>query len=88
MQGLLTLPDEVLDELVERVVARLAPPPSSPWLYGADAAAGYLGWSVQRVYKHVHELPHYRPPGSSRLMFRRDELDRWLEGHREGRVRA
>jgi hypothetical protein len=42
---------------------------------------------VQRVYKQIHLIPHYRQPESNRLIFRRDELDAWLAGQREGRVR-
>lgn len=49
---------------------------ASPWLYGAKAAAAYLGCSPQRIYKRLHEIPHHRDGG--RLMFRRDELDAWV----------
>jgi hypothetical protein len=87
MDATLTLPDEVLDQVIDRVVERLASSttPTSPWL-DTQGAAEYLGWPVQRIYKHIHELPHYRHV--QRLMFRRDELDSWLEGHREARVRV
>jgi len=53
----------------------------SPWLAGAQAAADYLGWPRERIYKRLRDLPHYREEG--RLMFRRDELDAWIEGCRE-----
>jgi excisionase family DNA binding protein len=48
------------------------------WLYGAKAAAEYLGWPVKRVHNRVQagELPHH--PNGSRLCFRTDELDRYL----------
>ena len=53
----------------------------SPWLAGAEAAAAYLGWPRERVYKRLHDLPHYRDEG--RLMFKRAELDACIEGCRE-----
>ncbi len=52
----------------------------SPWLAGAQAAADYLGWPRERVYKRLPEIPHYKDEG--RLMFRKDELDAFLEGCR------
>jgi excisionase family DNA binding protein len=65
--------------VLERIEERAAP---SPWLSGAAAAAEYLGWPRERVYKRVRELPHYRD--GNRLMFRRDKLDDWLESSYEG----
>jgi hypothetical protein len=53
----------------------------SPWLSGAKAAADYLGWPRERIYKRLGELPHFKDDG--RLMFRRDELDRFVEERRE-----
>ena len=70
------------DELVERVAQRAAQivferqreEPAARWLYGAKAAAEYLGWPVKRVNNRIAELPHHR--SGNRLMFRTDELDR------------
>ena len=81
----IALPPELVEAAAERaaelLAARLAESqPDSPWL-DTRAAAEYLCWPVQRVYKHVDELPHFRH--GQRLMFRRDELDRWLERYRE-----
>jgi excisionase family DNA binding protein len=53
----------------------------SPWLSGAGAAADYLGVPRARVYKRLAKIPHHRD--GARLMFRRDDLDAWLEGQRE-----
>src|SRR5579859_2760183 len=64
--------DQLLDE------RRLA----SPWLTGAAAAADYLGWPVERVYKRIRSLPHYRD--GNLLMFRREELDAFIELGYEG----
>jgi excisionase family DNA binding protein len=46
------------------------------WLYGAKAAAAYLGWPAKRVTNKVAAgtLPHHR--SGSRLMFSTAELDR------------
>ena len=50
--------------------------PATRWLYGAKAAADYLGWPVKRLNNKVSadELPHHRSGG--RLMFSSAELDR------------
>jgi hypothetical protein len=63
------------------VLGRQREQPSSRWLYGAKAAADYLGWPVKRVNNRVGtgELAHHRNGG--RLMFNTAELDR---GVREG----
>jgi hypothetical protein len=72
----------VSDELVEAIATRAAEivferqreGPAPRWLYGAKAAAEYLGWPVKRVNNRISELPHYR--SGNRVMFRTDELDR------------
>ena len=56
-----------------------------PCVSGAKAAADYLGWPVERVYKHIGELPQVKRGNG--LLFRRDELDGWVEGHAEARAR-
>ncbi len=75
----LRLPDDVLEGLAERVAARIAQQlqqkPESPWLTTEEAAA-YLRWPVQRIYKQ-NDLP--RRKHGNRLMFRRDELDDYLD---------
>jgi excisionase family DNA binding protein len=53
----------------------------TPWLAGAQAAADYLGVPRNRIYKHRADIPHHRQ--GARLMFRRDDLDAWLERQRE-----
>src|SRR5438477_231204 len=76
--------NKLVDEIVLRVKAevleeldRRSEPGASPWLSGAKAAGEYLNWAPERVYKAVPRLPHYREAG--RLMFRKDELDRYVE---------
>ncbi len=78
------LVDAVADEVLRRLEERA--PTASPWLCGAKQAAGYLGWPVERVYKRIRRLPHYRD--GNLLMFRRDELDAFIEQGYEGPRRA
>jgi hypothetical protein len=76
--------DQIVSRVAEEVALRLSSGlarPGTPWLSGAQAAADYLGWPVERVYKHLHELPHYRH--GNRLMFRSHELDGYMEQLRE-----
>ena len=80
-----TLPDQLLHELAEQVAAlvheRLQPQqPASPWL-DADGAMAYLGFSRDRLYKltAAKAIPHRKKQGGQGLLFRRDELDRWIE---------
>ena len=84
------VPTELLDAIAERVadiiLDRLADGPrgSGPgtWMRSAEVAQ-YLGWSRKSVYRRVARMamPHYKVDGV--LLFRRDELDRWLEQFRE-----
>lgn len=76
------LPDAVVDELVERVAARLARPAAEPWV-GVDAVAAHLGCRRQRIYDLVSQrgrrgggIPHRKD--GSRLLFRLSEIDAWL----------
>lgn len=83
IEALLT--EEVVDLIADRVadamLGREGTPDESPWLYGADAAARYLSWPRERVYKHVVELPHYKHGNA--LLFRKSELDHFLEALRQ-----
>jgi hypothetical protein len=79
------IPEEFVEAIAARaaeiVLERQQEQPAARWLYGAKAAADYLGWPVKRVNNRVGagELPHHRNGG--RLMFNTAELDR---GVREG----
>ena len=80
-QGLvLMLPDELVDELVERVASRLTRPTAEPWV-GVDVVASHLGCRRQRIYDLVsrrgHDAIPFRKDGS-RLLFRLSEIDAWL----------
>jgi excisionase family DNA binding protein len=76
------VPEELLDALAERVAARLAGDgqvsPRTPYLT-ADEAAKYLCFPVKRIYNLTSrgEIPHRKQDG--RLLFRREELDAWLD---------
>jgi predicted DNA-binding transcriptional regulator AlpA len=76
------LPDALVDELVERVAARLARPAAEPWV-GVGAVAAHLGCGRQRIYDLVSQrgrrgdgIPHRKD--GSRLLFRLSEIDAWL----------
>ncbi len=64
--------EQVTERVLERLEARLA---ADEWL-DAKRAAAYLSWSIHRLYKHRHELPHVKH--GARLMFRRSALDEHL----------
>ncbi|HCG01761.1 MAG TPA: hypothetical protein DEV93_14615 [Chloroflexi bacterium] len=83
--------DTLLDQLADQIAARLVDQLRSgltdrnddqhtPWL-SIEKAAAYLDWPKQRLYKLTAQgaIPHYKHDG--RLLFRRDELDRWLRSH-------
>ena len=80
--------DIILDRLgsAPRILDRLADQPRgskpSTWMRSAEVAQ-YLGWSRKSVYRRVArmEMPHYKIDGI--LLFKRDELDAWLEQFRE-----
>jgi hypothetical protein len=89
--------DVLFDRLAERlapvvaelVVARLAPTTASGprRIYGDKAAADYLGWPIGRVQKRSSPgardgLPVHRI--GQRKTYLSDELDEYLECHREG----
>ena len=84
-----TLLERLVEQIAERVCERLvthqevANTKASPWM-GIEKTSAYLDWPKQRLYKLTAsgEIPHYKHEG--RLIFRSDELDRWLEQFAEG----
>ncbi len=82
----LTLPDELLEALAERVVELLRErtgaiaATSSPWL-DFEATVAYLGFSRDKLYKltAARAIPFRKKRDGQGLLFHRDELDRWLE---------
>ena len=86
----LVVPDELLDALAERVAELIGerietrPQLESPWL-DFEAALTYLGYSRDQLYKltAARAIPVRKKRGGHALLFRRDELDRWLEAEYE-----
>ena len=86
----LAIPDELLQNLAERTAALVAeqlPPVArtdSPWL-DFDGATAYLGFSRDRLYKltAARAIPFRKKRDGQGLLFRRDELDRWVEAEYE-----
>ncbi len=76
------LAERIAEQVVERVEAR--PQVESPWL-DFEAALAYLGFSRDRLYKltAARAIPFRKRRGGHALLFRRDELDRWLEAEYE-----
>ncbi len=83
MDGLaIAIPNDVLEQIVEQVRARLgheAAEPRSPWLT-ADEAAEYLRCKTSRIRKlsSAERIPKHREGG--RVLYRRDELDAFVMG--------
>lgn len=59
---------------------------ASPWLYGAKAAADYLGVPRASIEKltAADAIPVHRTTRGGRLSFRRDELDAWRAEQYDG----
>jgi len=78
----------ILDRLADRpgTLNRLADEArgseTGTWMRSAEVAH-YLGWSRKSVYRRVArmEMPHYKVDGI--LLFKREEVDAWLEQFRE-----
>ena len=82
-----TLPPEVVEAIAQRAAAILedrVEDRASPWLT-LPAAADYLGWPRDAIYKLTSSgaIPHRKV--GNRLAFHRGELDEWLDEHRRGR---
>jgi len=61
---------EVLQEIVDR-----------DRYLSKSGASQYLGMSVSNIEKRLASIPHFRV--GSKVMFRKSELDRWMEKQRE-----
>lgn len=48
--------------------------------------AEYLGLSVHTIYQYVHKnkIPFHKIPSSTKLVFKRYEIDCWIEGKDPG----
>jgi len=77
----LALPPELVEVVAERVAELLAErhaPEPEPWI-GVALAAEHLACPKSRIYALVsaQRIPHEKD--GSRLLFRRSDLDEWLE---------
>lgn len=77
--GVITLrfEDDEFDRLADAVAARLTSHAAEAWI-GVQQAAEYLACPPKRIYNLVHQaaIPFHKD--GSRLLFRRSELDAWL----------
>lgn len=71
------VPDALVDEIVQRVRAELVED-TQPWLDAAGAAE-HLCCSVHRIYRLTSQGAIPCVHEGSRLLFRRRDLDAWLE---------
>ena len=86
----LAIPDELLQALAERTAALVteqlasAAQAESPWL-DFEGAMAYLGFSRNRLYKltAARAIPFRKKRDGQGLLFRRNELDRWVEAEYE-----
>jgi excisionase family DNA binding protein len=78
-----TFAPEVFGALSEAVAEALDRSSRSPWL-NAESAARYLDVAPKRIRNltAAGEIPHRKQGG--RVLYHRDELDRWLDYHYEG----
>jgi excisionase family DNA binding protein len=49
---------------------------------GKREAAAYTGLSTRTLESNLDEIPHFRV--GKKILFKKSELDRWMETHREG----
>jgi excisionase family DNA binding protein len=90
------VPEELLEQLARRVADLIRGDTAggvrpvagvgaeSPWMTVRQAAA-YLGCSRHTIYRHTaaKSIPHRTRRDGHGLLFRRDELDRWIEAEYE-----
>lgn len=76
----LTLPEEALHQLAQLVahLLRAAAPATEPWIT-TEEAAEHIGCNRDRIYYLVaaNRIPHRKE--GTRLMFRRSDLDAWIQ---------
>jgi excisionase family DNA binding protein len=79
----LHLDERDLERLAELVAPLIDGRGPEPWV-GVREAAAHLACKPQRIYNLVHAraIPHRKD--GSRVLFRKSELDRWLDGRADG----
>ena len=79
---------EALEHRIEqRILKWLRAKALSPWM-NTDKTAEYLDWPKKRLYNLVSAglIPHRKH--GNRLLFQREELNRWLDQYAEGPIPA
>ena len=74
-----SFPDELIDVLARRIARALpAAPiePFSPWLYGTEQLANYLGWPLGRAEKWANRIPHRKVGGRNQYV--KAEVDAFI----------
>jgi excisionase family DNA binding protein len=74
-----SLDDQALDELARLLAPRLATHAARPTWLDVDGAAAHLNCSRRRVYDLVAQRRLTPHRDGRRLLFRRDQLDTYLE---------
>ncbi len=52
-----------------------------------EKLSDYIGLSIPTIYKYVSksQIPYYKIPKSSKLLFKREEIDEWIQGSKSER---
>ena len=80
----LNLPDELLEQIAQRaaaIVAESTTTASTPWL-STEQAADYLACKPARIHDLVQLRKLESRRDGRRLLFRREDLDAYLEAER------
>lgn len=87
MKAELTLPQELVDQITDKVVEKLKPIIAvngngelrERW-FNVKQLSDYIGMSRQWIYNHKHKLPHSNI--NNKPLFRKSDIDYWLESFR------
>lgn len=72
---------ERMEEQLAQIRMQIAIRGKSPWM-NVEEAAIYCGYSKSALYsRYKNEIPHHQR--DSRIMFHRDDLDRWMERNKK-----
>jgi hypothetical protein len=95
----LQLPAELVAAIAEQVLERVrqelnveqSNEHAPRWLYGARAVFDYFDGAIPlgKIQKltAAAQIPHYKVGDGQRNAYRTDELDAWMDQHREGPAR-
>jgi excisionase family DNA binding protein len=71
--------DKILGRILERLETII--PLNREW-FTPEQVAVYLGLSIHTVYQYVSKrnIPFHKIPNSTKLLFKKSEIDEWIEG--------